>query len=116
MVTRTRDNTRKTRLFPDHVAYLSISSSEAEPSTFHQAQQIPHWREAMAQEITALANNNTWILVPPPTNQHIIGCKWVYRVKKHADGSIERYKACLVAKGFNQQEGIDYFDTFSPVV
>jgi histone deacetylase 1/2 len=60
--------------------------------------------------------NKTWHLVPPPRGKNIIDCKWVYRIKRKADGTIERYKARLVAKGFKQHYGIDYEDTSSPVV
>jgi hypothetical protein len=75
-----------------------------------------HWRSAINAELSALSDNNTWTLVNLPSNKRAIGCKWVFKLKLHADGSVERYKARLVAKGFTQTEGIDYLDTFSPVV
>jgi Reverse transcriptase (RNA-dependent DNA polymerase) len=114
MTTRTRDNTRRIRSFPDHVPYST--TLETEPTSFTQANFKPEWRHAMSLEINALATNNTWTLIPPRPNQQPVGCKWVYRIKHCADGSIERYKARLVAKGFHQIESINYFDTFSPVV
>ena len=70
----------------------------------------------MDLEYTALINNKTWRLVPPTKGTNVIGCKWVYKIKRKADGSLDRYKARLVAKGFKQQYGIDYEDTFSPVI
>ncbi|CAL9024679.1 unnamed protein product, partial [Prunus brigantina] len=58
----------------------------------------------------------TWVLVPPPANTNIVGSKWIYKLKRHSDGSISRYKARLVAQGFSQEAGFDYEETFSPVV
>lgn len=69
----------------------------------------------MTQEIEALERNKTWILVDKPPDKTPIGCKWVYKIKYKQDGTIERYKARLVVKGYTQIEGIDFMDTFSPV-
>ncbi|KAJ3705170.1 hypothetical protein LUZ61_008875 [Rhynchospora tenuis] len=114
MTTRAKDNTLKHRQFPDYVAYSTTVTSE--PTCFTAANKIEEWRAAMSSEINALARNKTWVLVPPPLNQKIIGCKWVYKLKQKPDGTVERYKARLVAKGFHQEEGVDFFDTYSPVV
>jgi hypothetical protein len=70
----------------------------------------------MDLEYNALMNNNTWKLVPYQQGKNIIDCKWVYKIKRNADGSIDRYKCHLVAKGFKQRYGIHYEDTFSTVV
>ena len=67
------------------------------------------------EEISALRKNDTWELVPKPHDADLITCKWVYKVKKKADGKIDRHKARLVARGFSQQYGRDYNETFSPV-
>ena len=76
----------------------------------------PKWKKAMDEEYSALMRNKTWHLVPNQKGKNIVDCKWVYRIKKKADGSIDRYKARLVVEGFKQRYGIDYEDTFSPVV
>ncbi|CAJ2632157.1 unnamed protein product [Trifolium pratense] len=100
---------------PSYKQFCLSISSIVEPKTFNQASKHNCWITAMKEEIDALNANNTWSIVDLPKGKVPIGCKWVYRVKYHANGSIERYKARLVAKGYTQLEGVDYFDTFSPV-
>jgi hypothetical protein len=70
----------------------------------------------MDEEYDAFIKNGTWHLVSCAHGQNVINYKWVYKVKQKADGTVDRYKACLVAKGFKQQYVIDYEDTFSPNV
>ncbi|XP_074305051.1 uncharacterized protein LOC141639978 [Silene latifolia] len=82
---------------------------------YGEALKDPLWRETMRQEIKELESNNTWQVVNLPIGKKPIGCKWIYKIKYKADGSVERYKARLVAQGFTQVEGIDFHETFAPV-
>ncbi|MCI09043.1 retrovirus-related Pol polyprotein from transposon TNT 1-94, partial [Trifolium medium] len=100
---------------PDYKTFCCSISSITEPKTYNQASKFDCWQKAMDAEITALEVNKTWTVVDLPCGKVPVGCKWVYKIKYHANGTIERYKARLVAKGYTQMEGVDYFDTFSPV-
>jgi hypothetical protein len=74
-----------------------------------------NWKRAMKEEYDGLIQNNTWNLVELPEGRKPISCKWVYAVKKDLQGD-PKYKACLVARGFSQVNGTDYYETYSPVV
>lgn len=109
MITRSKTGSLKPRL------YQTVTSSSA-PSSYSEAAKHSVWREAMSAEIDALLSNGTWDLVPRFKATNIIGCKWVFRIKTKVDGSVDRYKARLVAKGFHQRPGLDFVETFSPVI
>ena len=86
-----------------------------EPQNFEEAVKEESWRKAMQEEIDVIEKNNTWELVEKPNNKEVIGVKWIYRVKYHANGTVQRNKARLVAKGYSQQPGIDFNETFTPI-
>ncbi|KAJ4769803.1 Retroelement pol polyprotein-like [Rhynchospora pubera] len=98
-----------------HRVFLNAVTKEKEPAHFGEAIKCDKWREAMRDEIDALERNGTWTMENLPPGKTAIGCKWVYRVKYHADGRVERYKARLVALGNRQIQGVDYAETFAPV-
>jgi histone deacetylase 1/2 len=92
-----------------------LLTATGEPSTLGEALEDVRWREAMNYEYQALMDNKTCHLVPSSSACNIIDCKWVFCIKKNVDGTIDRYKAHIVTKGFKQRHGIDYEETFSPV-
>ena len=103
------------RYSPSHAVFLSAISNHHEPRTFQEANLHTKWRQAMDEELRALNDNHTWSLVQLPCGKKAVGSRWVYKLKFHSDGSIERYKARLVARGFTQTYGVDYKETFAPV-
>jgi hypothetical protein len=96
--------------------HVSVNTYSLVPSSARAVLKDPNWLEAMTEEYRALLGNDTWDLVPPPQNAKIISGKWVFRHKLKPDGSLDRYKARWVLRGFSQEQGIDFDETFSPVV
>jgi histone deacetylase 1/2 len=94
----------------------TLNTHPQEPATLVQATKDPHWRFVMNEEFSTLLHNGTWILVPPVCASNLVGCKWIFRIKRNVDGIVACYKAKLVAKSFHQRSRLDYHDTFSPVV
>lgn len=100
---------------PDFNCFLAVIMPQTDPTSFQQAVKAPHWVEAMNMELEALEANQTWEVTTLPVNRKSIGCKWIYKTKVKADGSIDKYKARLVTLGYKQTYGIDYVETFAPV-
>ena len=99
--------------------WVNAAMHTAEPKSVKEAtsgDEFKEWNEAMNNEMQSLDENHVWELAELPAGRKAIGCKWIFKRKADADGNIERYKARLVAQGYNQKFGIDYEETFSPVV
>lgn len=100
----------------DAVAFMATFE---EPATYKEAMNSPQkeqWIGAMDEEFSSLQQNRTWALVDLPPGKKVIDNRWVFKVKMNTDGSVDRYKARLVIRGFTQEYGVDYSETFSPVV
>ncbi|GKV48377.1 hypothetical protein SLEP1_g55201 [Rubroshorea leprosula] len=89
------------------------SSSSHYTQSCKEASLDPLWQQVMKEELQALEKTGTWDLVDLPTDKTLVGCKWVYKIKTHSDGSVECYKTRLVAKGFTKEYGINYEETFA---
>ncbi|GKF31086.1 retrovirus-related pol polyprotein from transposon RE2 [Tanacetum coccineum] len=104
------------KLSPSHAAFLTALSNVHDPKTFQEAQSQAVWRKAMQEELAALVENKTWSIVSLPKGKHDVGSRWVFKTKFNSDGSVDRHKARLVSQGFTQQYGVDYKETFAPIV
>lgn len=91
---------------------LSIND---EPRCYKEAKNLLKWRQACVEEISSINKNKTWNLTDKPSGVKVIGLKWIFKIKKNADGTINKYKARLVAKGYVQESGIDFDEVFAPV-
>ena len=111
MITRSKNG-----IFKPKAYLLALLAQPSEPTSISQALTDPKWLKAMQVEFQALQANHTWELVLPKAHVKVVGNKWVFRIKYNPDRSILKHKARLVAKGFHQVHGIDYTETFSPVV
>ncbi|KAG8497290.1 hypothetical protein CXB51_008531 [Gossypium anomalum] len=96
-------------------AFVSNVDSIETPKNIEEALKSTKWKQAVLEEITALEDNGTWEISKLPTGKKTVGCKWIFTTKFKPDGSIDRYKARLVARGFTQTYGLDYEETFAPV-
>jgi hypothetical protein len=99
----------------DAVETAALLTVMEEPSCFSEAVDDPNWVQAMDNEMQSICKNGTWELAILPPGQKPIGLKWVYKLKKNADGGVVKHKARLVAKGYVQQQGVDFDEVFAPV-
>lgn len=101
-----------------HLVFSAIDLIDDVPKTYSSAVTGVHanqWKNAIQDEIDSLKKNNTWTLSHLPKGRKVVGTKWVFKIKRDSIGSVKKYKARLVAQGFPQKEGVDYYDTNSPV-
>ena len=95
--------------------YQALVAQVGEPSSFREAAQRRVWVDAMVEEYSSIMKNDVWEIVPRPQDRLVVGSRWIYKIKYAADGSIEKFKARFVAKGYAQNEGINYEETFAPI-
>lgn len=121
---RAADGVRRSRRIEEqqrasqHIVNMALMAqilgSIKEPTSLEEALADLQWKKAMQSEYDSIMKNNTWELVDLPPKKKVIGTKWIWKAKYKADGSLEKYKARLVAQGFSQIEGFDVSDTFAP--
>ena len=104
------------KLNSENFCFVTQLNKNCEPKSFVEASQNPLWVDAMNLEVVALLENDTWEVVELPIGRTALNSKWLWKLKYKSNGEIERYKARLVAMGCAQREGVDYDETFSPVV
>ena len=104
------------KLNSENLCFTTQLNKISEPKSFCEASKSPYWIDAMNDEMEALNKNDTYEITELPPGRKAIGNKWVWKIKFKSNGEVDRYKARLVVKGCNQKEGVDFDETFSPVV
>ena len=112
-------NVRDLSILPALLTLAAKETEPFEPKTISQAKRDASWHEweaAMTEEVDSLYQNKTWELVDPPANRRILSGKWVFKLKRGPNGEVIRHKCRWVVRGFTQEEGVDYDETFASVV
>jgi hypothetical protein len=112
---KTFRESKRPRLYSNYVVLVS-NIIDAEPSSYEEVAEKKVWQDAMIEEYQSIMKNDVWDIVLRPKEKSMVTSKWLYKFKHVVDGSIEKFKARFVARGFSQKEGIDYEETFAPVV
>ena len=112
-----RSTFRESKPSRQRSSYMALMSSiiHSKPSSYEEAADQQVWRDAMVEEYSSIMKNDVLDVVPKLEWKSVASSKWIYKIKHTADGSIEKFKARFVARGFSQQEGVDYEETFAPV-
>jgi hypothetical protein len=105
---------KKPDKYSDLISQLNLVI-DSKPSTFEEASKHQVWKDAMIEEYDSILKNDVWAVVPRPCGKSVVTSKWIYKIKNTIDGSVEKFKAIFVARGFSHKEGIDYDEIFSLV-
>jgi hypothetical protein len=104
---------KRSHRYGGYVALMS-NISDVEPCSFEEANKLQVRKDAMLEEYRSILKNNVWDIMPRPKDKSMVSSKWIYKIKHAADGSVEKFKARFVARGFSQK-GVDYDETFAPI-
>jgi hypothetical protein len=110
----TMRHVKRPKSFSSYMA-LMCDLLEKEPTCFEESIQKKEWEDAMTEEYQSIIKNDIWEIVPRPNSKDVVSSRWLFKIKHVADGSIEKYKARFVARGFSKKERIDYEETFAPI-
>ena len=108
---------RESRPHEQFGSYIALVTNiiDSKPTSYEEATRQQVWREAMVEKYSSIMKNDVWEVVPRPNGKLVVTSRWLYKIEYVVDGSIEKYKARFVARGFSQIEGVDYEETFAPV-
>ena len=112
-----RGTFRKSKKLNRYQGYVAAMSTivQTKPGSFEEVVKHQVWKDAMHEEHESIMKNDVWDVVPRPEDKVVVTSKWLYKIKHGSDGSVEKFKARFIARGFSQKEGIDYDDIFALV-